>query len=196
MSLPTALIIDDDPEAVQELAGLLLAGGHCHRVLSSPGGTVPVNLLFIRIGAWDAYRAMAIGSSGAPLPVIFLSGRREKCTPHVAGQVDFHLQPPYKAGALRKLFRQLGDPAWTRQSLDFLFIRSLCRYYAIAFSELRQIEARSGGLILETETKEIWLPGTLDQVQERLPPCFHRVSRHRIAAQRCLFSHVLPIYGN
>jgi hypothetical protein len=97
---------------------------------------------------------------------------------------------------LRALFGRLRDPDWTRRSLDFFFVKALCRYHAVAFAELRQVYAQYGWLTLEMETTELRVPGSLDQFQGRLPAGFHRVNQNLIVAQRCLFSNTLPLHPN
>ncbi len=117
LSLRIILLIDSDETAAAELAALLQSRQDGLRVLSYAGvrdaasilGGGAVEWLFIRITAWDDYQLLAYTLPILPRRVVFLSGRNEKCTGHLASTVDGHLQPPYLAGPRAQVWHRLPD---------------------------------------------------------------------------------------
>jgi len=96
----------------------------------------------------------------------------------VPGEVDFHLQPPYQPGRLAAIFKRRADPAFQPRSLDFFFLKVLCRFHAIYFSSLLEVHGNRGWLRIKTDDQEYMVAGTLAEFERRLTiPC-HRVGRH------------------
>jgi hypothetical protein len=182
-SLPTCWIIDDDRPQADELLRLLQTQGH-GRVLglaSSVAGweNRPVDCLFIRISHWDDYlKARMLAPSPSPMTVIFLSGEHEKCTGHLSGLLDFHLQPPYRPSRLGAIFYRRAARNFEPRSLDFFFLKTQCRFEVIYFSSLLRVRGRLGWLTIQTRDREYHVAGTLAQFQRRLPVPSNRVNRH------------------
>jgi DNA-binding LytR/AlgR family response regulator len=193
-TLPNVLIIDSDREAAEELTRLLQTEGLARvwATASTVAGAVEcldvigagaVDCLFIRIAQWDDFLEHRAHFPRA-LTVVFVSGVGERCTRHLAEEVDFHLQPPYRAGRLAAIFSRRASPSFEPRSLDFFFLKVLCRYRAIPFSKLRQVRAHGRLITIQTVDDEYTVPGNLTQFQHRLRVPSERVSRG-----------VLVIYG-
>jgi DNA-binding LytR/AlgR family response regulator len=200
-ALPTCWIIDHNPEAVEELRGLLETQGY-GQVLGTSAtvaerGGQPVDCLFIRITAWDQYlwwRATRHRQGAGA--VIFLSGRYEKCTQQLQGKIDFHLKPPYRATRLAGVLRQISDPDLRRRSLDLFFLKADYRFEPIYFSELLYIRGRSGGYLdIRTSGQEYTVSGTLRSFEQRLPIPWQRVNRSLLVA-RCEAGPFTPSRGS
>jgi hypothetical protein len=178
---PTGWIIDDDRSATDELTLLL----QVHRLARVVGTSTSiagwldhsVDCLFIRITCWDDYLKIAGFLPRTPTTVIFLSGRGEKCTHYLPGEVDFHLQPPYGPGAVRAIFNRRKDPFFERRSLEFFFLKANCRYHVIYFSTLQDVRGKAGWITIRTDTEEYTVAGTLAEFQRRLPVPSNRVGR-------------------
>jgi DNA-binding LytR/AlgR family response regulator len=194
-TLPNVLIIDSDREAAEELTRVLQTEGiaRVRATASTVAGAVEclaltgegaVDWLFIRIAQWDDFLEHRAHFPRGPLTVVFVSGVGEKCTRHLAGEVDFHLQPPYRASHLAAIVRRRASPDFESRPLDFFFLKVLCRHHAIPFSQLRQVRAHGHLITIQTVDDEYTVPGSLTQFQHRLRVPSERVSRG-----------VLVIYG-
>ena len=186
-TLPNVLIIDNDREAAEELIRLLQTEGlaRVRATASTVTGAVEclaltgenqVDWLFIRIAQWDDFQEHRASFPYA-LTVVFLSGGGERCTRHLAGEVDFHLQPPYIAGRLMTIFRRRVKAGFELRPLDFFFLKVLCRYHAIPFNQLREVRAHGRLITIQTADAEYTVPGSLTQFQHRLHVPSERVSR-------------------
>ena len=187
-NMPNVLIIDSDREAAEELTRLIQTErlARVRATASTVAGAVEclaltggsrVDCLFIRIGQWDDFLEHRASFPREPLTVVFLSGGGERCTRHLAGEVDFHLQPPYSASRLTAIFKCCAKPGFEPRPLDFFFLKVLCRYHAILFSRLRQVRAHGGLITIQTVDDEYTVPGSLTQFQHRLRVPSERVSR-------------------
>ena len=184
-SLNTILLIDADETAATELAALLQSRQEGLRVLIYGAvrdaacilraGTV--EWLFIRITAWDDYQLLAHTLPSLPWRVVFLSGRNEKCTGHLASTVDGHLQPPYRAGHLAKIWNRMTDPYFTALPLDIFFIKCKARYQPVRYCDIREVSRESGQLLIDTRDAEYLVAGSLQAFQERLPIRLAHTSR-------------------
>ena len=184
-SLSTILLIDADETAATELAALLQSRQEGLRVLIYGavrdaacilrGGAV--EWLFIRIAAWDDYQLLAYTFPSLPRRVVFLSGRNEKCTGHLASTVDGHLQPPYRAGHLAKIWNRMTDPYCTPLPLDVFFIKCRARYQPVRYCDIREVSRESGQVRIETRDAEYLVTGSLQAFQERLPVRLAHTSR-------------------
>jgi DNA-binding LytR/AlgR family response regulator len=184
-SLSTIILIDADQTAAGELAALLQSRQDGLRVLTYGavrdaayilrGGTV--EWLFIRITAWDDYQLLAHTLPNLPRQVVFLSGRNEKCTGHLASTVDGHLQPPYRAGHLAKIWNRMTDPYFIPLPLDIFFIKCRARYQPVRYCDIREVSRESGQLRIETRDAEYLVAGSLQAFQERLPVQLAHTSR-------------------
>jgi len=185
LNLTTIILIDTDETAAGELAALLYNRQEGLRVLIY--GTVrdaasilrdqAVEWLFIRITVWDDYQLLAHTLPHLPRRVIFLSGRNEKCTGHLALAVDGHLQPPYRAGHLAKIWNRMTDPYFTPRPLDIVFIKCKARYQPVRYCDIREVIRESGQLRIETRDTEYLVAGSLQAFQERLPVPLAHTSR-------------------
>jgi DNA-binding LytR/AlgR family response regulator len=187
-TLPTVLIIDHDREAAAELTRLLESEGITRVVATASSvatateglylrGRPSIDCLFIRIQEWDAFFKHRTAFPDGPLTIVFLSGRGEKCTRHLASEVDFHLQPPFRASRLAAIFRRRSSAGFQPRPLDFFFLKVLCRYRAIRFDDILEVRARSGLLTLLLKDGEYTVTGSLTQFQHRLPVPSERVRR-------------------
>jgi hypothetical protein len=187
-TLPTCWIIDEDRSAADELIRLLQTNNY-GRVLGMSTSVAgwenrPVDCLFIRISCWDDYlRATGCGHVSAAMTVIFLSGEHEKCTSHLSGILDFHLQPPYRASRLGAIFQRRAVRNFQPRSLDFLFLKVQCRFEAIYFRALLRVRGRDGWLTIQTRDQDYQVAGTLAQFQRRLPVSSNRINRHLLVIQ-------------
>ena len=185
LSLRIILLIDPDETAAAELAALLQSRQDGLRVLIYGavrdaacilrGGTV--EWLFIRITAWDDYQLLAYSLPILPRRVVFLSGRNEKCTGHLASAVDGHLQPPYRAGHLAKIWNKMTEPYFIPLPLDIFFIKCKARYQPVRYCDIREVSRESGQLRIETRDAEYLVVGSLQAFQERLPVRLAHTSR-------------------
>ena len=181
----TIILIDADETAASELAALLYNRQDGLRVMIY--GTVSdaactlrdevVEWLFIRITAWDDYQLLAYTLPNLPRRVIFLSGRNEKCTGHLSAAVDGHLQPPYRAGHLAKIWNRMTDLYFTARPLDIVFIKCKARYEPVRYCDIREVIKESGQLRIETRDTEYLVAGSLQAFQERLPVRLAHTSR-------------------
>jgi DNA-binding LytR/AlgR family response regulator len=112
-----------------------------------------------------------------PRHVVFLSGRNEKCTGHLASAVDGHLQPPYRAGHLAKIWNRMTDPNFAALPLDIFFIKCKARYQPVRYCDIREVSRESGQLRIETRDAEYLVAGSLQAFQERLPVPLAHTSR-------------------
>lgn len=187
-TLPTVLIIDNDREASAELTRLLhegrlakvVATASC--VAAAVGGLFlrgqpAVDCLFIRIPEWDDFLRHRAAFPDGPLTIVFLSGRDEKCTRHLAGEVDFHLQPPFKLSRLTAIFKRRSSPGFQPRPLDYFFLKVLCRYHAIRFDDILEVRVHGGLLTVRLTGGEYTVTGTLTQFQDRLRVPSERVRR-------------------
>ena len=189
---PTCLIIDDNPQATDELTALLHTHHFAVRVWTA--ANVPlasdilhdekIDLIFIRIKHWDECREILNDIPYSLQQVVFLSGRLEKCTYHLPLVVDFHLQPPYQATSVNMIFRKLQEPGFRPRPLDFFFLKVNCRFHVIYFTTLRAVSGKRGVITVQTATDEYTLAGTLSQFQKRLPNRFTRVNRNLLMAHK------------
>jgi DNA-binding LytR/AlgR family response regulator len=185
LSPGTILLIDADETATTELAALFQSRQEGLRVLIY--GTVrdaacilrggAVEWLFIRITAWDDYQLLAHTLPSLPWRVVFLSGRNEKCTGHLASTVDGHLQPPYRSGHLAKIWNRMTDPYFTPLPLDIFFIKCRARYQPVRYCDIREVSRESGQVRIETRDAEYLVTGSLQAFQERLPVQLAHTSR-------------------
>jgi DNA-binding LytR/AlgR family response regulator len=190
MIAPTCLLINDDEAALQELAGLLTRQGHAKKIFSANGVVSArrildeqhIDLLFIRVKAWDEYRKIIPLLGAPPRIVIFLSGRKERSALRLEKEVDFYLSAPYRISAVNKLFVRLKDASFVPRSLNFFFIKADRQYYAVAFSALRAVSSKGRMLTLQTDKAEYQIAGSLSGLQERLPPLFCRVGPSLLVA--------------
>jgi DNA-binding LytR/AlgR family response regulator len=184
-NLRIILLIDADEIAAAELAALLQSRQEGLRVLIYGsvrdaacilrGGTV--EWLFIRITVWDDYQLTAHTLPILPRRVVFLSGRNEKCTGHLATTVDGHLQPPYRAGHVAKIWSRMTDPYFTPLPLDIFFIKCRARYQPVRYCDIREVSRESGQLRIETRDAEYLVAGSLQAFQARLPVRLAHTSR-------------------
>jgi len=187
-TLPAVLIIDPDHEAAAELTRLLHEGGLARVVATASSvavatgglflrGEPTIDCLFIRIHEWDAFLQHRGAFPEGPLTIVFLSGRGEKCTRHIASEVDFHLQPPFKTGRLTAIFKRVLSPDFHPRPLDFFFLKVLCRYHAIRFDDILEVRAKAGLLTIRLTNEEFFVSGSLNQFQQRLRVPSERVHR-------------------
>jgi DNA-binding LytR/AlgR family response regulator len=184
-NLSTIILIDADEIAAVELAALLNSRKDGLRVLmfstvrdaacTLRGGVV--EWLFIRITAWDDYQLLAHTLPSLPRRVVFLSGRNEKCTGHLASTVDGHLQPSYRAGHLAKVWNRMSDPHFIPLPLDIFFIKCKARYQPVRYCDIKEVSRESGQLRIETRDGEYLVAGSLQAFQERLPVPLAHTSR-------------------
>jgi DNA-binding LytR/AlgR family response regulator len=178
-TLPNVLIIDTDREAAEELTRLLQAEGlaRVRAMASTVAGAVEclaltgegrIDCLFIRIAQWDDFLEHRVSFPREPLTVVFLSGESQRCTRHLAAEVDFHLQPPYSISRLTAIFNRRMKPDFQPRTLHFFFLKVLCRYHAIPFSQLREVRAHGRLITIQTVDAEYTVPGSLTQFQHRL----------------------------
>ena len=177
MSLPsTILLIDPDETAARELAGLLNTRPGPPRLFVAAGvssaefflRTEVIDWLFIRIIVWDDYQQLVSSLPSRPRRVVFLSGRKEKCTAHLPLAVDGHLQPPYRNGHLIRIWNRLTDPQFIPRPLDIFFIKSRARFEPVRYGDLRQV-VLEGGLQVQTRDTDYRITGSLQAFQDRLP---------------------------
>jgi DNA-binding LytR/AlgR family response regulator len=195
------LLINEDEPALHELADLLNQQGQVSKTFTANGVIAArkilieqkIDLLFIRVKAWDEYRKIipSPNASGngvtrpqlhAPPIVIFLSGPKERSTLRLDKEVDFHLSAPYRASVINRLFARLGDPSFIPRALDFFFLKADRQYYAIAFSALRAVSSKGRMLTVQTDKAAYQIAGTLSGLQDRLPPLFCRVGPSLLVA--------------
>ncbi|HUB59644.1 MAG TPA: hypothetical protein VL978_03015 [Puia sp.] len=171
------LLIDPDEAAARELAELLMNRPEPPKlwVAGSVAGaeqilrTQPVEWLFIRIVVWDDYQRLRPTLIRSPKGVVFLSGRNEKCTAHLASAVDGHLQPPYRPGHLVRIWNRWLGAGFTPRPLDVLFVKSRARFEPVRYGDIWQVEVDGGGLRVRTRDAEYRVSGSLQAFQERLP---------------------------
>jgi DNA-binding LytR/AlgR family response regulator len=184
------LIIDEDAVAAEELRVLLAVGKRMDCLglfVNVPMAFEPylvggVDLLFIRITAWDDYQKVAPLLPKPPRHVVFLSGRMEKCTQFLAVEVDFHLQPPYTGKALATCLGRMTHPFFTPRPLDFFFLRVNCRYRVVPYWSLQTVECKGNYLEVRTDRDKYLVAGSLAQFQRRMPVTFSRVGRGLLVA--------------
>jgi DNA-binding LytR/AlgR family response regulator len=171
------LVIDPDETAARELADLLHRREGPPRCLISSRvrdaesilRSEAVDWLFIRISVWDDYQFLTPNLPQLPRRVVFLSGRNEKCTAHLALAVDGHLQPPYRPGQLAKAWNKLSDPHFVARPLDFFFVKSRARFEPVRYCDIRQVSLQNGRLQVETRYGEYQISGSLLAFQDRVP---------------------------
>ena len=184
-NLSTIILIDSDEIAAAELAVLLNSRKDGLRVLmfstvrdaACTLRGVVVEWLFIRITAWDDYQLLAHTLPILPRRVVFLSGRNEKCTGHLASAVDGHLQPPYRAGHLAKIWNKMTEAYFIPLPLDIFFIKCRARYQPVRYCDIREVSRESGQLRIETRDADYLVTGSLQAFQERLPVPLAHTSR-------------------
>jgi DNA-binding LytR/AlgR family response regulator len=179
------LLIDPDEMAARELAELLMNRPEPPKlwVTTSVASaepilrTQPVDWLFIRIIVWDDYQRLRPTMIRAAKGVVFLSGRNEKCTAHLASAVDGHLQPPYRSGHLVRIWNRWLGAGFMPRPLDVFFVKSRARFEPVRYSDIWQVEVDSGGLRLQTRDAEFRVSGSLQAFQDRLPVTMTMVRR-------------------
>jgi two-component system, LytTR family, response regulator LytT len=184
------LLINEDESALHELADLLshqrqVSGTFTADSVSSARKILAeqkIDLLFLRVKAWDEYRKILPLLSVPPPIVIFLSGPKERSTLRLEKEVDFHLSSPYRASAINSLFARLNDPSFVPRALDFFFLKADRQYYAVAFSTLRAVSSKGRMLTVQTDHAAYQIAGTLSGLQDRLPPLFCRVGPSLLVA--------------
>jgi DNA-binding LytR/AlgR family response regulator len=187
-SLPTVLIIDNDREAAAELTRLLDVEGLARVVATASSvaaatgglylrGEPSIDCLFIRIQEWDEFLRHRAAFPDGPLTIVFLSGREEKCTRHLAGEVDFHLQPPFKPSRLTAIFKRRLSPGFEPRPLDFFFLKVLCRYHRVRFDDIVEVRVHGKLLTVRLTDEEYTVTGSLTEFQHRLRVPSERVRR-------------------
>jgi DNA-binding LytR/AlgR family response regulator len=187
-TLPSVLIIDHDREAAAELTRLLDTEGLARAVATASSvaaateglylrGRPSIDCLFIRIQEWDWFLQHRAAFPDGLLTVVFLTGREEKCTRHLAGEVDFHLQPPFRANRLAAIFRRRSSASFEPTPLDFFFLKVLCRYHRVRFADLLEVRTNGRLITIQTVDHEYTVPGSITQFQHRLPVPSERVRR-------------------
>lgn len=179
------LLIDPDEQAARELAELLMNRPEPPKLwvaASVEGGehilrTQAVEWLFIRIVVWDDFQRLRPMLVGGPRGVIFLSGRNEKCTAHLASAVDAHLQPPYRPGHLVRIWNRWLSAGFTPRPLDVLFVKSRARFEPVRYNDICRVEVEGGGLRIQTRDAEYRVSGSLQAFQDRLPVTMTMVRR-------------------
>jgi DNA-binding LytR/AlgR family response regulator len=182
------VIIDEDAIARAELAAVL-GGLGGREVVGAPTVAAAlvglegrrVETLFIRISAWDEYR-LAVP---VDMPVVFLSGRGEKCTQHLPIALEYHLQPPYSAGRVGKCLARLelaAAPGEAVRMADLLFVRAGWRWQPVRISELRSVRKAGVFIELETRTGSYLVRGSMAEWAGRLPSTVMRVGRGLMVA--------------
>jgi DNA-binding LytR/AlgR family response regulator len=179
------LLIDPDETSSRELAQLLMNRPDPPKlwVAGSVAGaeqilrTQPVEWLFIRIILWDDFQRLRPTLVAAPRGVIFLSGRKEKCTAHLPLALDGHLRPPYRSGHLVRVWNRLQDPGFVARPLDIFFIKSRARFEPVRYGDVWQVEVESGGLCVQTRHGDYRVSGSLQAFQDRLPVVMTMVRR-------------------
>jgi DNA-binding LytR/AlgR family response regulator len=179
------LLIDPDEMAARELAELLMNRPEPPKlwVTTSVASaepilrTQPVDWLFIRIIVWDDYQRLRPTMIRAAKGVVFLSGRNEKCTAHLASAVDGHLQPPYRSGHLVRIWNRWLGAGFMPRPLDVFLVKSRARFEPVRYSDIWQVEVDSGGLRLQTRDAEFRVSGSLQAFQDRLPVTMTMVRR-------------------
>jgi DNA-binding LytR/AlgR family response regulator len=78
--------------------------------------------------------------------------------------------------------RPVIDPDFRPRSHAFFFLRVGCHYHAIPLDSLLWVRVRDHLLIVQTDTEQYKVSGTLDQLQNRLPVCFARAGRGLLIA--------------
>jgi hypothetical protein len=175
-NLSTILLIDPDETAARELAVLLNARSGPPRLFVAAGvsaaefilRTEVIDWLFIRIIVWDDYQQLVSSLPSRPRRVVFLSGRNEKCTAHLASAVDGHLQPPYRNGHLIRVWNRLSDPQFVPRPLDIFFVKTRARFEPVRYGDLRQVVLERG-LEVQTRFEDYRISGSLQAFQSRLP---------------------------
>jgi hypothetical protein len=173
----TILLIEPDETAARELADLLRTRPGQPRVVVATDVPAVASLfknetidwLFIRISAWDSYQSLAGQLDRLPRHVVFLSGRNEKNTGHLATVVDAHLQPPYRAGRVAKVWDRLSDIRFVPRPLDIFFVRSGGRWTPVRYCDLRQVRRENRQLQVDTLHAEYRITESLLAFQSRLP---------------------------
>ncbi len=205
------LLINEDEPALHELAGLLGRHPQIAKILTATGVGAArrifeeerIDLLFIRVKAWDEYRKIVLSQDAAGNPVtrpqrqatpivIFLSGSKERSTLRLDKEVDFHLAAPYRASVLNRLLARLNDPSFVPRALDFFFLKADRQYYAVAFSTLRAVSSKGRMLTVSTDKAEYQIAGTLSGLQDRLPPLFCRVGPSLLVAGQEIVGRYRP----
>jgi hypothetical protein len=172
----TILLIDPDETAAGELAELLRGRSGQSRIFMAPDVPVvedilrneTVDWLFIRISAWDSYQSLAGRLDRRPSRIVFLSGRNERNTGHLATMVDAHLQPPYRAGRVAKIWDRLSDVHFVARPLDIFFVRSEGRWAPVRYCDLREVRRQNRQLQIDTRDAEYRITESLLAFQSRL----------------------------
>ena len=194
----TIVIIDSDPTAAQELQTLLLNRPAPSTPINTPSTSAilispsvaaasktlepAVDWPFIRIKQWDDYQLLTYGPPASVLAaprvhtgryaytrVIFPSGRNEKRTEHRRLDLDAHLQPPFRATRLAKIWAKLSNHAFTPRPLDFFFLKHQARYITIRYPDLYQVHRLGRELWIENRHAEYHITSSLAAFQVRLP---------------------------
>jgi DNA-binding LytR/AlgR family response regulator len=179
------LIVDPDEMAAGELADLLRNRPNPPRVLIA--GDVlaaepilrceTVDWLFIRIVMWDDFQRLRPLLLASPRRVVFLSGRNEKCTAHLPLALDGHMQPPYRAGHLVRIWNLWMGAGFSARPLDIVFIKSRARFEPVRYCDIWQVEVEGGGLRVQTRDADYRVSGSLQAFQDRLPETMSMVRR-------------------
>jgi DNA-binding LytR/AlgR family response regulator len=179
------LLIDPDEMAARELAELLKNRPDPPKLWVAKSvasaemilRTQPVEWVFIRIILWDDYQRLRSTLVKEPWGVIFLSGRKEKCTAHLPLALDGHLQPPYRPGHLVRIWNRWMDVHFVRRPLDILFVKTRARFEPVRYSDIWQVEVENGKLHLQTRHADYQVSGSLQAFQDRLPVTMAMVKR-------------------
>jgi DNA-binding LytR/AlgR family response regulator len=190
MNLPNCLLINEDESALEQLAESIGRPGHAEKIFKTfDVGTARtilaenrIDLLFLRVKAWDEYRKMLPLLTAPPRVVVFLSGPKERSTLSLEKEVDFHLSTPYRASAINRLFARVKDPSFVPKAQDFFFLKADRQYYAVPFATLRAVSSKGRMLTVRTDKAEYQVSGTLTGLQDRLPPLFCRVGPSLLVA--------------
>src|SRR5262249_10326100 len=129
-------------------------------------------------GIWDDYQRLAgyypqrpRPSTFPPLPqrVVFLSGRTEKCAEYLPTVLDAHLQPPYRASHLARIWNRLTAPGFQARPLDIFFLKTQARYRPIRYGDLCQVHRLGSRLLVQTRCGDFMTTGSLTALRIRLP---------------------------
>lgn len=179
------LLIDPDEVAARELAELLVNRPDPPKlwVAGSVTGaeailrTRAIEWVFIRIIFWDDYQRLRSTLITRPKGVVFLSGRKEKCTAHLSEALDGHLQPPYRSGHLVRIWNRWMGAGFVFRPLDIVFIKSRARFEPVRYGDILQVAVEGAGLNVYTRFKDFRVSGSLQAFQERLPVSLTMVRR-------------------
>jgi hypothetical protein len=183
---PTALVIDPDVHASNQLAELILERRERPEVMTATGVAVAeralhaeqIDWLFIRISVWDDYQRLAPTLHHVPARVVFLSPGQDNCTGNLPELLDAHLKPPYSAAKIARIWGRLTHAAFRPRPLDFFFLKAQYQYVIIRYADIRQVRRRGAKLQIFTRTGDFEIYGSLIEFQARLPVPLSRTGRN------------------